>query len=158
MNRKLSFSGDYFLYDIFLSRNISFRFARLIMICFISETDFCIHYTLKQLYIKYPARAKYYTIQDYDTRIYMKFMDPMTLNQANWRSGTFIVVQFTDTGFDRRVLFPWVLFSALAYVYLLIYHFYRIIDQFNYRTSCTKFYNLHFQTINLARVYYILRQ
>lgn len=75
----------------------------------------------------------------------MKFMDSTTLNQADRHSGTFIVVRFTVLVFDRRVLFPWVLFAApAAYVYLLIYYFYRIIDRFNYRMTSSKFHDLHF--------------
>jgi len=71
-------------------------------------------------------------------RIYMKFMDSTILNQAD-RSDTFIVVRFTVLVFDRRVLFPWVLFSVPACVYLLIYYFYRIIDRFNYQLEILQF-------------------
>jgi len=102
------------------------------MICFINKTSARItYYMLNYLHISYLARVKYYIISNNVTRIYMKFMDSTTLNQADRRSDTFIVVRFTVLVFDRRVLFPWVLFSVPACVYLLIYYFYRIIDRFN---------------------------
>lgn len=100
----------------------------------------------KRRYITHLARVKHYTISDNDTRVYAKLIDPMTLNQADRRSGTHSSLFNSRYWFrsrSMRVLFRWVLFAGPRPVYLLIYHSYRVIDRFNYRGTGLKFRDSH---------------
>lgn len=73
---------------------------------------------LERRYITHLARVKHYTIPDNDTRVCVKFIDPMTLNQAaDRRSGTrssLFDSRYWFRSRSMRVLFRSVLFAAFG--------------------------------------------